>query len=148
MPAEEGYTYKSFKILNEEDTKPKITDYNVANPEGEDITQWTFQGNKLLITMVDVKKASTANIDDVRALAKALDGKMDLLILTSSAELDVETFRHENQLAVPFAFADATVLKTIIRSNPGISLWKDGRVLGNWHHNDTPTALDVVELLQ
>ena len=41
-----------------------------------------------------------------------------------------------------------TVLKTIIRSNPGIALWKDGTVLGNWHHNDTPTATEVLELVK
>ena len=59
----------------------------------------------------------------------------------------LEAFRHENQLAVPFAFADATVLKTIVRSNPGLSLWKDGVVLGNWHHNDTPASSDVLGLI-
>jgi len=39
-------------------------------------------------------------------------------------------------------------LKTIIRSNPGIALWKDGTVLGNWHHNDTPTAPEVLTLVK
>ncbi|HEY5824860.1 MAG TPA: BT_3928 family protein [Cyclobacteriaceae bacterium] len=148
LPAEEGYQYKSSKVLNEDEAKPKITDYYVSSPEGEDLTQGTFQGNKLLLVMYDIGKTSTSNIQDVRELTKGLEGKVDCLILTSSTEEQVETFRHENQLAVPFAFADATVLKTIIRSNPGIALWKDGTVLGNWHHNDTPTASDVIELLE
>jgi len=148
LPAEEGYQYKSFRILNEEDTKPKITDYAVTSPEGEELTQWTFQGNKVLIVMVDVAKASTDNIADLRTLTRALEGKVDCLILTSSSEEVVETFRHENQLAVPYAFADATVLKTVIRSNPGICLWKDGTVLGNWHHNDTPTADEILGMVQ
>jgi hypothetical protein len=68
--------------------------------------------------------------------------------LTASSEETIDNFRHENQLGVPFYFADATVLKTIIRSNPGISLWKDGVVLGNWHHNDTPDASEIMEALQ
>jgi hypothetical protein len=59
----------------------------------------------------------------------------------------MEAFRHEHQLAVPYAFADATVLKTVLRSNPGIALWNDGTVLGNWHHNDTPTGQEVLSLL-
>ncbi len=148
LPAEEGYQYKSSKVLNEDKAKPKITDYYVSSPEGEDLTQSTFQGNKLLLIMYDIGKTSASNIQDVRELTKGLEGKADCLILTSSTEEQVETFRHENQLAVPFAFADATVLKTIIRSNPGIALWKDGTVLGNWHHNDTPTASEVIELLR
>jgi hypothetical protein len=98
--------------------------------------------------MVDVGKASTDHIEDLKALSRGVEGKVECLILTSSAELDIETFRHENQLAIPFAFADATVLKTIIRSNPGICLWKDGIVLGNWHHNDTPTADEILGMVK
>lgn len=147
LPAEEGYTYKSSKVLNEDKIKPKITDYMVSTPEGEDLTQETFNGPKILIVMVDVQKTSTKNIDAIRMLTEDLEGKVDCLILTSSSAEGMETFRHENQLAVPFAFADATVLKTILRSNPGIALWNNGVVLGNWHHNDTPTTADVLDLL-
>jgi uncharacterized membrane protein YphA (DoxX/SURF4 family) len=148
LPAEEGYQYKEFRILNEEATRPKITDYAVSTPEGEDVTQSTFQGGKLILTIYDASKASTKNIEDIRTLTRALEGKVECMILTASAEEAIENFRHENQLAVPFFFADATVLKTIIRSNPGISLWKDGVVLGNWHHNDTPDASEIVEALR
>jgi uncharacterized membrane protein YphA (DoxX/SURF4 family) len=148
LSAEEGYQYKSFKILNEDKTKPKITDYNVTSPEGEDVTQWTFEGSKLILTIYDASKASTKNIGDIRGLTRGLEGKVDCLILTASSEEAIDTFRHENQLGVPFYFADATVLKTIIRSNPGISLWKDGTVLGNWHHNDTPDPSQILEALQ
>ncbi len=144
----DGYKFKGSKVLNEDKIKPKITDYYVSNPEGEDITQSTFQGNKLFIIIFDVKKVSTDNIIALRELTKGLEGKVESLILTASTEEDMDTFRHENQLAVPFAFADATVLKTIIRSNPGIALWKDGTVVGNWHHNDTPTAQEVIELVK
>lgn len=147
LPAEEGYEYKSSRILNEEKIKPKITDYAVSSPDGEDITQATFQGAKLFIVMYDVKKASTNDVASIRQLTKELEGKVACLVLTSSSAELMETFRHENQLAVPYAFADATVLKTIIRSNPGIALWKDGTVLGNWHHNDTPEATDILTLI-
>jgi uncharacterized membrane protein YphA (DoxX/SURF4 family) len=147
LPAEEGYLYKSSSVLNEEKIKPKITDYMVSTPEGEDLTQETFSGAKLLLIMVDVQKASTENIAEIRNLTEELEGKADCLILTSSSTESMEAFRHENQLAVPYAFADATVLKTILRSNPGIAIWNNGVVLGNWHHNDTPTAKEILTLL-
>jgi uncharacterized membrane protein YphA (DoxX/SURF4 family) len=147
LAADQGYQYKSSKVLNEDKVKPKITDYYVSSPNGEDITQSTFQGPKLLLIMYDIGKSSTANIQSIRDLMKGLEGKVDCLLLTSSTEEQVETFRHENQLGIPFAFADATVLKTIIRSNPGIAFWKDGTVLGNWHHNDTPTSIEILDLL-
>ena len=147
LPAEEGYVYKSSRVTNEEKIKPKITDYMVTTPEGEDLTQATFQGPKLLLVIVDVRKAAVENIVAIRTLTEDLDGKVDCIILTSSSSEQMETFRHENQLAVPYAFADATVLKTILRSNPGISLWNNGTVLGNWHHNDTPTSKEILNLI-
>ena len=148
LSVEEGYDYVSSKVLNEERTKPKITDYSVSGPDGSDLTKATFQGSRILIIMYDVRKASGQNIDALRSITKELEGKVESLILTSSSEEQIELFRHEHQLAVPFAFADATVLKTIIRSNPGIALWKDGTVLGNWHHNDIPTASEILGLIK
>jgi uncharacterized membrane protein YphA (DoxX/SURF4 family) len=144
---EPGLTYVSSRVLNEDQIKPKITDYTVTSPEGEDLTQATFVGSKLMVVMYDVAKASPDNIERVRQLTQQLEGKVDCYILTSSEAATVDAFRHEHQLAIPFYFTDATVLKTIIRSNPGLALWRDGTVLGNWHHNDTPTYEDVLELL-
>jgi hypothetical protein len=39
---------------------------------------------------------------------------------------------------VPVYFADQTLLLTMIRSNPGLMVLKDGVVLGMWHHLDFP----------
>lgn len=148
LSADDGYKYVSSRVLNEEKIKPKITDYSVSSPEGEDMTQYTFQGARLLLVIFDVNKVSTTNIAAIQELTKQLEGKVDCFVLTSSASEAMETFRHEYQLAVPYYYADATVLKTIIRSNPGIALWNNGTVLGNWHHNDTPTATEILELLK
>ncbi len=148
LSVEDGYDYVSSKVLNEERTRPKITDYSVTSPEGDDLTGATFQGSRIMIIMYDVNKASVKNMSELRSLTDGLEGKVESLILTSSSEEQIEVFRHEHQLAVPFAFADATVLKTIIRSNPGIALWKEGTVLGNWHHNNIPTSLEILELLK
>jgi uncharacterized membrane protein YphA (DoxX/SURF4 family) len=144
----DGYKYKDSEVLNADKTVAKITDYGVTSPEGEDVTEKTFEGNKLLFIMYNVSYASTTNLDKIKALVKGLDGKVDMMVLTASSEADFEAFRHQHQLAVPYYFADATVLKTIIRSNPGITLWKDGTVKGMWHHNDTPDAAEILEKLK
>jgi 23S rRNA pseudoU1915 N3-methylase RlmH len=142
------YKYVSVVQLNEDKTKAKITDYAVSTVEGEDVTQETFQGAKLFLIMYDVSKSSVENMARILKLSKDLEGKVDIMVLTSSGANQFEAFRHEHQLAVPYYFADATVLKTIIRSNPGITLWVDGTVKGMWHHNDTPEAAEVLELIR
>lgn len=141
----DGYTYKSSRVLNADKAVAKITDFSVSSPEGEDLTQQTFTGTKLLIIIYDVKKASLANIKDIQSLTKSLDGKVEMMILTSSPSEDIDAFRHQYQIAVPYYFTDATVLKTIVRSNPGFTLWVNGTVKGMWHHNDTPEAAEVLE---
>lgn len=148
LPANEGYTYKTSRVLNEEKTIAKITDYAVTDVDGNDVTAETFKGVKLIVVTGDVAKSSTGNIDKIRELIGAVEGKAEVMIFTSSSPEQFEAFRHEHQLAAPYYFVDATVLKTIIRSNPGITLWNNGTVLGMWHHNDTPAGTEVLELIK
>jgi CheY-like chemotaxis protein len=142
------YKYKSVVQTNPDKTKAKITDYAVTSVEGEDYTQQTFQGAKLIIVIYDVQKSSTDNIAAIRQLSKDLEGKVEVMALTASSGEQFENFRHEHQLAFPYYYADGTVLKTIVRSNPGLTLWVDGTVKGMWHHNDTPSAAEVLELVK
>ncbi len=148
LTEQDGYTYKNSHVLNEDKATAKITDYSVTSVDGEDVTQQTFTGAKLLIIIYDVGYASAKNMSQLRSLAKAIEGKVEVMVLTSSSSADFEAFRHEHQLAVPYYFADATVLKTIIRSNPGLTLWVNGTVKGMWHHNDVPEKNEILELTQ
>ncbi len=143
-----AYKYVGVEQLNEERTKAKITDFAVYTVEGEDVTPRTFEGPKLFIIIYDVTRASVKNMDKIRQLAKSLDGKIEIMVLTASAADQFEEFRHQHQLAVPYFYADATVLKTIVRANPGITLWVNGTVMGMWHDNDTPDANEVMELIR
>jgi uncharacterized membrane protein YphA (DoxX/SURF4 family) len=142
------YKYLSVRQTNADKTRAKITDYSVTSVEGDDVTQQSFEGSKLIFVINNVDEASTENIASIKKLIDDLDGKVDMMAFTSSSADKFETFRHEHQLAIPYYFVDATVLKTIIRSNPGISLWVNGTVKGNWHHNDTPDAAEVLSLLK
>jgi uncharacterized membrane protein YphA (DoxX/SURF4 family) len=50
----------------------------------------------------------------------------------------VNDFRHATQSAYPFYTADDLLLKTIQRSNPGVVLWKDGKIIQKWHFKKLP----------
>jgi len=144
-PTQGGYEFKEMVLLNPE-AQPKITDYSVWNPEG-DFTEQTFEGSKLFLVMYDALKAKTEALAEINMLMDQLPAGVDPVILTASGEEVFEDFRHEYQLAAPYYFADATVLKTIIRANPGLVLMKDGVVVGKWHHNDVPDVDEVQELV-
>ncbi|MEM9338856.1 MAG: BT_3928 family protein [Bacteroidota bacterium] len=143
-PSDPGYNYIGSKLLNPE-AQPKITDLSVWNDDG-DFTDDLLTGTKLAIIIHDVDKVSLKKIDRIRNLTFR-NPNYETWILTSSGAQKFEKFRHEQQLGAPYFFADATVLKTVVRSNPGIWLIKDGTVMAKWHYNDTPLSDEVVEKL-
>lgn len=145
-PMDEAYTFKEMVAVNPEDG-PKITDFNVWNDEG-DFTQEILSGNKLLVIVHSVEKANRSNIDQISKLVQEAEQQgITPVIITSSGRQEFETFRHEVGLAAPYYFGDGTVLKTMMRSNPGTMLLQDGTVKGMWHHNDTPEVSELVSLL-
>ncbi|WP_421875179.1 BT_3928 family protein [Marinoscillum sp.] len=143
-PSDKSFEFKAMNLVNPE-AQPKITDLSVWNDDG-DFTEQLLTGDKLLFIIYSVDKASTAHIDEIKSLAAQVKGA-EPWVLTASGYEDFERFRHEVQLAVPYFYADATVLKTMVRSNPGIMLLSNGTVLGKWHQNDTPEAADINRLL-
>jgi uncharacterized membrane protein YphA (DoxX/SURF4 family) len=65
--------------------------------------------------------------------------------LTATDFPGIRKFRLANGTAFEFYTADDVVLKTMIRSNPGLILIKDGKVLGKWHYNDFPLYDEVMK---
>ncbi|MEQ9165174.1 MAG: DoxX family protein, partial [Fulvivirga sp.] len=121
LSADDGYKYVSSRVLNEKASTAKITDYQVVSVEGEDFTEETFTGNKLLLLFYNTEFDDKEKMDQINNLIEGLQNT-DPMVLTSSGEAEFEAFRHEYQLAVPYYLTDATVLKAMIRSNPGIML--------------------------
>jgi len=145
-PSDTTYKYKDMIILNPE-AQPKITDYHIWTDDGE-FTEESFIGNKLFIIFYDISKSRTRNMDKINDLIQSVEDDVEVWALTASSDTEFEAFRHEYQLAIPYFYADMTVLEAIIRSNPGLWLMKDGVVAGKWHHNDVPDADTVLDLLE
>ena len=144
-PSDTTYKYVDIKLLNPE-AQPTITDYSLWNTEGDDVTEKSLQGNQLLIVIHYVEKADIASMVEINKLIEGVDSNVNVMVLTASDESSFEAFRHEVQLGAPYYFADATVLKTMVRSNPGLLLLRDGRVIEKWHFNDIPSVAKVEQL--
>ena len=143
------WTYRSMVALNPQDG-PKITDFRVWNDAG-DYTPELLRGNKLVLIIQNVDKADRDRYELINKLlsdAKTSRRTITPLIITSSSPAEFDVFRHNANFAVPFYYADATVLKSVIRSNPGFVLLKDGVVRGKYHYHDIPSIGKVEEKLQ
>ena len=146
-PSDTTLIFKEMIVLNE-DAKPKITDYKVWNDEG-DFTEESFKGKKLFLIIKNFTDINTAAFPDISKLINQVKNKgIEPIILTSGDSGEIQKFMQEHQLSIPYYSVDATVLKTISRSNPGLWLLQDGIVKGKWHYNDTPTSEEVVELVK
>jgi uncharacterized membrane protein YphA (DoxX/SURF4 family) len=141
-PTDTTYVFKEMILLNPE-AQPKVTDYAVWNSEG-DYTQETFTGSKLMIIIQNIEKTNTKGVEKINTLVRSLkESNIEPIVLTAADEAAFEAFRHENQLAMPYYFVDATVLKSMSRTNPGVILIQNGTILGKWASASLPDAVEV-----
>ncbi len=83
--------------------------------------------------------------DKVNPIAEAAekDGYTTYAIVGGAGAETIEEFRHATQTAFPFYMADDILLKTIVRSNPGIVLMKNGVIIHKWHVNKVPGYAEI-----
>lgn len=133
---------KQDKQIIVEGDKPKITDFKVWSEESPDITAEILDDPTyhLWIVSYDLTKADKGAFDKIVKLANDCDAHgVKTIALTSTDYEFTDPFRHEVNAAFPFYYCDGTVLKTMIRSNPGIMLMKGSTVRGMWHYHSTPS---------
>ncbi len=63
--------------------------------------------------------------------------------LTASTDAELERVREDLDLGFGIYTTDEITLKTIIRSNPGLLLLKEGTILGKWHFRDLPAPREL-----
>lgn len=151
FPADSTWKYKSMTVLNPVQSTPVITDFVITDPQGDDITKRVLTGNQLILIVQNTNKADRDRFADLNKLfeAAATSRKhIGVLTITSTAAGKFDSFRHDVNLATPYAFADATVLKSIIRSNPGLLVLHNGTVVAKYHYHDIPALFQIEKALQ
>lgn len=129
-------------ILYKEGYEPPVHDFSLISLEsGEDLTDQILSEDAVFLvvaydlTQTDTEIQPTLNTFQQQAEAAGIP----FYGVTAALYDEAETFRHQNNNAFPYLSADAITLKTVIRSNPGLVLLKNGTVMGKWHYNDFPT---------
>lgn len=151
-PKEKGYTFKKLLIKNPE-VLEKIKDYKLWDDTG-DKTDASLSGIKLFISIQKVKdELSTSDIKrlkKIRQVAQEMQKKafLEVWVVTSANKERYEHWVKPELAPFPQVYADATLLKGMIRSDPGLLLFQDGWVRGKWHYNDIPHADHLLSLLR
>ena len=126
---------------------PPIHDFSIQTiPGGDDITDSIVQsrGYTFLLIAPTLENADDSNFGEIdRIYEYAQDYGVPFYCLTASGERGISRWRDITGAEYQFCHTDETTLKTIIRSNPGLVLIKDGVVIRKWSHNQLPTAEEL-----
>ena len=133
--------------------KPPIHDLEVTDPEtGMSMldSMLDSKGYKLVIVSSILEKARVkAAQQDLNALAEAwMKESLPVWALTGSESATQKAYRQEHRVPYRFYNTDGTVLKTMIRSNPGLLLLKDSRVLAKWSASNIPSLEQVKKYMR
>lgn len=132
--------------------EPPIHDFALTTCDtGEDITEQvlTKKGYTFLLVSPRLAVADDSNFGDIDQIYEyAEENGADFYCVTASANDEIERWRDLTGAEYHFCNADETTLKTMIRSNPGLILLKDGTIIGKWSHNTLPQTDDLTAPLQ
>ncbi len=143
-------------VLKEKGYEPPIHDFSIVRIEdGENITEEVLKdkGYTFLLISHRIEDADDSNIDLINEIYDySVENGYAFYCLTSSLEEGIEQWKDKTGAEYPFCLSDDITLKTIIRSNPGLLLLKDGVIYRKWSYNNLPDEyaltdkLDKIEL--
>lgn len=120
---------------------PPVTSFTLYNERDENVADVLLHDTAALLLLVSPKleDADDARIDEINEIYDyALEHKMNFYCVTGSSREAIDRWIDNTGAEYPFLKADDVLLKTVIRSNPGLVLLKEGTILGKWHYNDLP----------
>lgn len=123
--------------LISEGFKPKIPDFSILQ-KGENITKEILSKDKLLLIVAyDLRIAEREGFAAIKELSEqALKEGYEVVGLTASGDAQKEEIISKYNLNFDFYQSDETVLKTIVRANPGILTLKNATVTQKKHWGD------------
>ena len=132
----------SRSVLVKKGYEPPIHDFSLIELEtGDDITEQvlTDPGYNFLLVAHRIEEADDSNIDLINEVNDyAVEHGYGFYCLSSSLDEDIEEWKDNTGAEYSFCLVDDITLKTMIRSNPGLILIKDGVIVHKWSRNDLP----------
>lgn len=137
---------------SEESQSKKLSDLMVEDLHGEDLTDYYLESKDytFLVVAWNLEKASQSAFENkVLPLFNASNKKhYPFAVLTSSIPTEIEKFQKETHTEnIEYLFADDIILKSMIRSNPGLIILKDGVIIAKYGFRSIPTTSELTTKL-
>lgn len=138
---------ESRTVLVKEGYVPPVHDFSIMTwPDGEDITEQVLsdKGYTFLLISPYLEFADDSNIDRINELYDYCgEHGYAFYCLTASGDDVIGRWQDLTGADYPFGITDEITLKTIVRSNPGLVLLKEGTVYNKWSCNNLPKEEDL-----
>ena len=141
---------KGWQQMMEGEESP-YTDLFMQSEDGTDITDsiLNLKGYVFLLISPHLEQADESQFDKINQLFEYAQEKgYPFYGLTASGEKAMNRWRNGTGAEYKLCQTDDIVLKTIIRSNPGLLLLRDGKIIRKWSNNDLPEETMLPDRLE
>jgi len=146
-----GTKYKYVKIsepiLIKKGYTPPIHDFTIYNEDNVNYVDTALNyknGYVFIFASYKLEKANLKNLDKIVKLYHWAKNNNHLFYaLTASTKNTIDKFISENKIPFKFYMCDETTIKSMIRSNPGLMMLKDGVVVKKWSVFDFPDISEI-----
>lgn len=141
--------------------KPKIEDFSVTSlyfdettgswQSGNDITDILLSDPSYTFLMIaySLDEMNMRYLDRFREVSRYAEEKGFSFYLLTATDADaVGAWEKQQRTGFQFAHADERTLKTMIRSNPGLMLLKEGIVLRKWDDSRVPSSDKMQRMIE
>lgn len=147
-PYNDSIWLSEWEFVNQrvEDPNPLLHDLRIEDEDGIDYTDQVIAnpGFQFILVAFDLTVSNKKNWDSIKLLLDYCQKtEISFVVITSSLPAEVSKFKENNLFDTDFYFGDDITMMSMIRSNPGLILMKNGIVLDKWHFNDYPSVHEV-----
>ncbi len=133
-------------VLVSKGYRPPIHDLSFTSLSGEDLSQQILSSKGYTLLMISKKlgECDTGLLNKGFGLGNYSRNKLaGFYVVTSSGLDEVKKYSGE----INFCFADETTLKTMVRSNPGYILLREGTIIGKWSWANVPDKESLIKII-
>jgi len=130
-------------VLVKKGYTPPIHDFILTDQYGIDVTTkiLTSKVSTLLLFSENLSHTSVSAFEKAKNINDwARQNGFNMYVVTSSSTDIINKFGQYISYPFNFLTADQTMVKTVIRSNPGLVLINNGTIINKWHANDLPSV--------
>lgn len=129
---------------------PPAKDFTISDDGGDYIQHDVLSqpGYLIFLTSPDAALADRNKLEQINEIyAFSTQNNVRFMFLSGSSGTVNNEFL--STIGVPFQayHTDETVLKSMVRSNPGLMLLKDGVILKKWNNRDMPSVANLTQLM-